>query len=162
MIVGLAAPCRCVRLTSNVRPHVAPDITNHIRCAEAFLEAHRRCDPEEELDDASKIAIPAIVCGAFAAEVALKALLELHGRSCRGHDLHDLFERLPSRIQLQLREGACLPLATFDRYMRGARNAFNDWRYFYEDRDFLGTNVAFLGTLASVAIAVAQRMEDAV
>jgi hypothetical protein len=59
---------------------MAPDISNHVRCAAAFLEAHRRCDPEKEADEAaSEIALPAIVCGAFASEAALKSLLELHG-----------------------------------------------------------------------------------
>ncbi|AEG92522.1 Hypothetical protein Rta_14316 [Ramlibacter tataouinensis TTB310] len=101
-----------------VRSHVVPDIANHVRCAEAFLEAHRRCDPEQELQDQSKIALPAIVCGAFASEVALKALLQLHGQAARGHDLQDLFQRLPERLRLQIQERTCLSADKFDRYLR--------------------------------------------
>jgi hypothetical protein len=140
---------------------MVPDIANHIHCAEAFLEAHRRCDPEEELEDQSKIALPAIVCGAFASEVALKALLQLHGQTARGHDLQDLFQRLPAHIRLQIREGACLSTEKFDRYLRNARHAFSQWRYFYESEEDLITNVAFLGTLASVVLAIVERMENA-
>ena len=140
---------------------MAPDIANHIRCVEAFLEAHRRCDPEEELEDSSKIALPAIVCGAFACEVAFKSLLELHGRPAKGHDLLILFNMLPTHIRLQVLEGTCLSEGKFQRELGNARHAFEEWRYFYEDKEFLLVNVGFLGTLASVALAIATRIANA-
>ena len=136
-------------------------VTNHIRCAEAFLEAHSRCDPEAELEDQSKIALPAIVCGAFASEVALKTLLLLHGKKQHGHDLVALFSKLPAHLRSQILEGTCLTEAKFNRELENARNAFIEWRYFYESENFLMVNVGFLGQLASVTLAIVHRVENA-
>jgi hypothetical protein len=156
----LVKPNPLPKRSSSVGSHTRPDIANQVRSAEAFLEAYRRCDPEEEVEDPSKIALPAIVCGAFACEVAIKSLLELHGKTARGHDLLRLFKILPSHVQLQVFEGTCLTEDKFWQELERARCAFEEWRYFYEDRASFWVNVGFLGSLATVVLAIVARIEN--
>ena len=138
--------------------YMRPDVTNQIICAEAFLMGYKRCNPEEEFDDSTKLGLPAIVCGAFAVEVAMKALLELHGKPSKGHDLIKLYNKLPAHLQMQIRDGTCLSENDFLHELANAKSAFEDWRYFYEDKNFLIVNVDFLGKIAAVTIAIAERV----
>jgi len=45
------------------------------------------------------VAIPAVVCYAFAAEVHLKVILETLGKKVRGHNLIKLYALLPDRYK---------------------------------------------------------------
>ena len=79
---------------------------------------------------------------AFAAEVALKGKLteeivkELKNKK-KGHDLVELFEKLPKVEQEQIRMNTELITGLteeqFDRMMDLCRRGFEDWRYFFEN-----------------------------
>jgi HEPN domain-containing protein len=108
------------------------------------------------------MALPAIVCAAFSAEVGLKTILARCGITAKGHDLKALYSSLPKHLQLQIQEGTCLAELEFKKLLEESRLAFVEWRYVFERESYLKVNVGFLGTLASVIQAVSTRMGNAV
>jgi hypothetical protein len=116
----------------------------------AFLEAFRRCDPMDEARSSKHfMAFPAVVCAAFSAEVGLKTLLEIHGKPTKGHDLRQLFLKLPDSIKLSIFEATKLSVEEFGSQLAHSRLAFSEWRYIYEERREKHINVNFLGLFAS-------------
>lgn len=83
---------------------------------------------------------PFVVNSAFALELYLKTVGQLHGQTMRGHDLLDLFDDLPLDARTALhqnfakREWQCgiVGLAEFRKVLEELRSAFVDWRYLHE------------------------------
>lgn len=127
----------------------------HARMASAaFLEAYRRCnDPTIQQGQDLVMFIPAIVCAAFAAEVGIKALLFQAQKKAGGHDLVQLFNRLPEENRAAIISRMRMEPAEFARNLASARLAFKEWRYFYE---FQGEKMISLVFLANFAKAVVE------
>jgi len=99
------------------------------------------------------VAVPFVVNAVFALELYLKAVSKLHDTSLRGHDLVDLFDKLPSsatnEIAAQLASAATSSrwkcgIATLDQFRESLsemRNAFAEWRYLHE-KDPEGSSVS--------------------
>lgn len=100
------------------------------------------------------IPVPAIVCYAFAAEVSLKLLHSLQGKTVRGHDLAQLFKSLPAAIKADLRARTQWPEADFFKELGRIATAFVEWRYVYESAG-RALNFLFLKNFATAAQAMA-------
>jgi hypothetical protein len=83
---------------------------------------------------------PFVVNSAFALELYLKTVGQLHGRTMRGHDLLDLFDDLPLDAQNALHQNfaksewqcGIVELAEFRMVLEEMRSAFVDWRYLHD------------------------------
>ncbi len=88
-------------------------------------------------------AIPFVVNSAFAIELYLKTLGQLHNAPSRGHDLLDLFDKLPGPARAAIEKHLSLAkwqcgIATLEEYRKSIeelRGAFVDWRYLYESQN---------------------------
>jgi hypothetical protein len=88
-------------------------------------------------------AVPFIVNSAFAIELYLKTLGQLHNAPSRGHDLLDLFDKLPESARAAIEKHFSLGkwqcgITTLEEYRKGLqelRGAFVEWRYLYESQD---------------------------
>jgi hypothetical protein len=91
---------------------------------------------------------PFVVNTALAIELYLKAIAHIHGarlKDLKGHDLLDLFARLPEpaksraskHISHVTQSGHIKSMEDLQRTLQLARTAFVDWRYVYED-EFCG------------------------
>jgi hypothetical protein len=89
----------------------------------------------------------ALTCIAFAAEIAIKALI-VHSAggslsACpRGHNLDKLFGNVPNNLQQAIAIALNNPLQDVHESLRKNANAFETWRYSYEngawgDEEFL-------------------------
>jgi hypothetical protein len=84
---------------------------------------------------------PFVVNSAFALELYLKAIGQLHGRAMRGHDLLDLFDGLPPDAKNALHQNfaksewqcGIVELAEFRMVLEDLRSTFVHWRYLYEE-----------------------------
>ena len=101
----------------------------------------------------------ALTCIAFAAEIAIKALV-VHSAGgslsvCpRGHRLDKLFGNVPCNLQQAIAATLNRPLQEVHENLRKNANAFEQWRYSYENgawgdeqflRDFVKASLAQLG-----------------
>jgi hypothetical protein len=133
-----------------------------LEVAEGFLAAYRLCDPEGHiLHRPNMMALPAIVCAAFSTEVGLKCIARSCGVVIRGHDLRDIYDKLPQHFRSQIQEGTCRSEVEFDKQLEKARHAFVQWRYVYESESFLLVNVGFLGQLSAVVCSISSKLENA-
>jgi hypothetical protein len=108
---------------------------------------------------------PTFACGAFAVELALKALLlRQTGRAPRSHELEKLFKALPQTAQQAIRDAAAAarpatlvahPLA-FDEELKKLNTAFEEWRYVHE-HDEMTVNMSFLHHLTRGCLDVGLR-----
>jgi len=97
------------------------------------------------------LAVPAIVCRAFAAEVGLKALLLHAGGTPRGHDLHALFRQQSEEVRDSITAATALPAAAFDRELASVAHAFVEWRYVFETAR-AAINLNFLSNFSKAII----------
>lgn len=87
--------------------------------------------------------IPGVVCAAFAAELAIKAMIAQRGEPVRGHELDTLFKMLPDDVRESVAERLGCPLPNIEEALLKHRKTFEHWRYSYEsstlnaDDDFL-------------------------
>ncbi|SRR6266849_3782472 len=119
-----------------------------------FLLAARRCNEPRELPSGylQFLSVPTIVLYAFAIEVGFKALaLHKLGTAPKGHDLAALFHALPTQVQTEIRTETSryYPAsdAYFDQNLAMVADAFDVWRYIYE-QDLVDTDLGFLQRLA--------------
>ena len=91
--------------------------------------------------------IPAVVCLAFAIELALKAILLAKGTPTDGHGLTALFEQLDPESQRLVRSGLELKAGDFDAELRAVSKVFVEWRYIYETPGYHSVNLPFLQLL---------------
>lgn len=94
------------------------------------------------------LAVPGIVCAAFAIELGFKALLLQKGAEARGHKLDKLFGKLESAEQAELIKVVGITDSDFSKELKAAANAFVDWRYVYEATGSVSANVDFLQRLS--------------
>ena len=94
--------------------------------------------------------IPAVVCLAFATELALKAILLAKETPSDGHGLAQLFEKLDAETQALVRSRPEVKAEDFDAELRAVSKAFVEWRYIYETPGYHSINLPFLQSLWSV------------
>lgn len=122
-----------------------------INIADEFFEAYKRCSEgknprvnEYGATVLSVVNLPAIVNAAFASELYLKSMLP---KKTRIHNLKDLFYKLSSNIQEQLKRqlepefNALNWKKDFDGYFDDIDDVFSFWRYIHEKDKPIG----FLG-----------------
>lgn len=124
-----------------------------INIADDFFEAYKRCKEGKNPRSNhgciafSVVNIPAIVNAAFASELYLKSMLP---KKARTHNLKDLFYKLSSSIQEELKRqlepkfNALNWEKDFDGYFDDIANVFLFWRYIHEkDKPvgFLGNRI---------------------
>ncbi|MDN8618921.1 hypothetical protein [Variovorax ginsengisoli] len=134
-----------------------------INAAERFFEAAERCGSRDRAD-IHKIGPwlpePQIVAFAFAAEVALKGLQQVHnGTISGGHDLVKILGKLPEEVRSRLRFNSYSE-AEFTSLLHEVQHAFEDWRYEYEKAGPRTVPPFFLKNLAAVAIAELRKTVD--
>ena len=105
----------------------------------------------------SNALIPAVVCLAFATELALKAILLAEGNLSHGHKLDELFAKLQQRTQLLVMKKIGLEGGAFKANLAAVSNAFVDWRYIYEAPGSHSLNLPFMRSLCDVLSAVANQ-----
>lgn len=134
--------------------NVTPEVQRARDQSRVFLLAARRCNELRPLPSGYQqfLFVPSIVLYAFAIEVGFKALaLHMLGAVPMGHDLDALFRALPAQVQTQIvtETSATYPGsdAYFDRDLAMVANAFEVWRYIYEQHP-LDTDLGFLQRLA--------------
>lgn len=84
---------------------------------------------------------PFVVNGSFALEIYIKTLAEIHGTTLRGHNLSKLYEALDPQIQTlleQITQGYIKAknlqgIIGFSPCICAVGNAFEKWRYHYEE-----------------------------
>lgn len=101
--------------------------------------------------------IPAIVNLAFSIELSLKTFIdETEAKKC-SHDLRRLFEKIGGSIQEALMRAIITQFsqhstqfdeAVFWEYLDRNKNAFEDWRYYYQRGDVV--DITFLYDMATV------------
>lgn len=127
-----------------------------VSAAERFFEAAERCGSRDraEIHEIGRwLPEPQIVMFAFAAEVALKGLQQLHnGATSGGHDLVKILGKLPEDVRSQLRLNAYSE-AEFTSLLQEVQHAFKNWRYEYENAEPTIVPPFFLKNLAAAAIA---------
>jgi hypothetical protein len=117
--------------------------------AQGFLLAAVRCH-ERRPDPGSStqmqtLTVAGVVCSAFAAELALKAILTVEGRRPTGpeHNLEKLFDAVSPTVRDRIYPLMSLSADEFMVKFRPCAKAFEGWRYIYEsaegyiDYDFL-------------------------
>lgn len=79
------------------------------------------------------LVIPSIVCAAFSAEISMKVIIfESYNYQAEGHGLKNLFEKLP----LKIKDNIILQIKARDNFeslLGEINNAFEKWRYIYEN-----------------------------
>jgi HEPN domain-containing protein len=119
----------------------------------AFLEAYRRCMEDRATQGKQEaMFIPALVCAAFSAEVGLKALLLQEGKAAKGHDLYELFAQLTDEHKQEIVRLVAQPIDQFQSNLRRVKDAFPEWRYFYEFNDERSISVEFVARLANAIV----------
>jgi hypothetical protein len=92
-----------------------------------------------------RLTVAGVVCSAFAAELALKAILAAEGRPATGPDHHlaRLFDAVSPTVRDRIYPLMSLSADEFTVKLRPCAEAFEQWRYIYEsagrhiDYDFL-------------------------
>jgi hypothetical protein len=75
--------------------------------------------------------VPAVVSAAFSVELGIKAFLLSSGAPSRGHDLAELFGKLPEELRARL-AAATAAGDSFESSLGLVARAFEEWRYIYE------------------------------
>jgi hypothetical protein len=117
--------------------------------ARAFRLAAQRCGEMHRLPGGplERLAVPELVCAAFSAELALKALLVAAGKQIRGHNLKNLFDELDAETQKKIIAATSVPEQEFLVRLNAVATVFDDWRYIHE-KPALSTSPVFLEALA--------------
>lgn len=95
-------------------------------------------------DGRANVDIPGIVNLAFAIELGLKASLFSHKNFLRGHKLDQLFEALPKIDREFIACHSSLGEEKIASDLPEVANAFQEWRYIYEESGTITISVQFL------------------
>lgn len=98
----------------------------------AALRCHERLAIAGKPNEMQRLSVPGVVCSAFAAELALKAILTVEGTPATGHDLAKLFDAVSLPVQRKIFPPMRLSEDQFKSKLRLSANAFKEWRYIYE------------------------------
>jgi hypothetical protein len=124
----------------------------------SFHLASGRCKEQRPLGPGQVefLAVPAIVCEAFAVELGLKTLIMRKSGSTKvkGHNLAELFGKLFTSEQMALIDTVGLPETDFRKELVAVSTAFEDWRYVFEASTQKSVNVQFLGALSTAVQAM--------
>jgi hypothetical protein len=151
------------------------DARRCLRSAQQFMKASQRAaltgltSDGEAFDQSADI--PAVVCAAFAIELAFKCILLVERReSWTGHQLEQLFGQLSRGSQQQI-EGLAAETSYFlllgntqtrtqffGEVLASLSGVFEDWRYVYEKDTDLAVDLKFLHRLANACLDVAERL----
>ena len=131
--------------------------------AQGFLVAAVRCherhpDPGNP-NQMRRLTVAGVVCSAFAAELALKAILAVEGRPATGHDLAKLFDAVSPTVRDQIYPLMRSSADEFTAKLRPCANAFEEWRYIYES---VGEDIDydFVHAAANAFFAIAMTLID--
>lgn len=110
--------------------------------AQDFYEAYRRCLYPKGKDKLI-VSIPAFTNGFFACEIYLKYLLTKHGIDARGHDLLELFDKLPHKLKDSISDKFNFSAKNFLRInkisfvelIKKVSFGFGFWRYVFEEKN---------------------------
>lgn len=118
--------------------------------ADSFYYAAERCNEQEHIGEHFKwLPVPAIVNYTFSCEVYMKALLMKPGeKEIKGHNLLDLFDLLPSKIQMNIQQLVDCSQFPFREMLKNTSDLFEECRYVYEYRS-LHINLKFLQELSA-------------
>ena len=100
--------------------------------------------------------IAGIVCLALSVELGLKAILLSKTARVEGHNLDELFARLPHTQQDRVSQSCGLEREVFASELRLVANAFVEWRYIHEERGTVRINNSFLLELSRAVTALAE------
>jgi HEPN domain-containing protein len=83
------------------------------------------------------LTVAGVVCSAFAAELALKAILTVEGRRPTGpeHNLEKLFDAVSPTVRDRIYPLMSLSADEFMVKFRPCAKAFEGWRYIYESAE---------------------------
>ncbi|WKB56015.1 hypothetical protein [Eleftheria terrae] len=142
-----------------------------IRISEQFRHtASRALDARLAFRGDVPAGIPAVVCAAFAVELAFKGILLLErNEQWVGHDLDALFRVLSAETQQSVEAAVKVPgypripgrTMQFSEALRNIKTLFEDWRYAYEASDDMAADVTFVQQVAAAAHQIAERLESA-
>ena len=117
----------------------------------AFLKTDIQEIGIEQYRKNDQLFCPCVVCGVFAAELALKILIfEENTIFLKGRDIQKLYANLPNShkqiIHDRLEKGKRLDDLSVDDEIDKLKNHFVEWRYSYESRRGLQADI-FIETL---------------
>ena len=96
------------------------------------------------------LGIPALICASLSVEIGLKTLLRSFDIDPkREHDLEKLLAKLPPDIYAQIKAETLKSYPDFDVQLENAKEAFVNWRYFYEAEKDMHINILFVGALGA-------------
>lgn len=126
--------------------------------SKSFHLASERCIEQRPLGPGQVefLAVPAIVCEAFAIELGLKTLIMRKSNSTKikGHNLAELFGKLFTSEQMTLVNKVGLSEIDFRKELVAASTAFEEWRYIFEASTQKSVNAQFLKTLSTAVQAM--------
>jgi hypothetical protein len=124
-----------------------------------FISAYDRCMEERRMVGETHNCLPmaAAMCGAFALEITLKALLLSNQISipkeksgAKTHNLHLLYSALPGDVQNKIGGVLDIPHEAFSQMLGAISRLFEQARYTYEKEE-LAVDLKFLHTLIILA-----------
>lgn len=122
--------------------------------ARGFQLAAERCLEERESSEQRTLPIQAIVNCAFACEVYLKAIYAFEYPEADmpwGHYLDDLYNQLPEeyKVKIENKLSFLYKKEDLDRFLKGFRKIFEEYRYIYEMESDSRIHFGFLHIFAS-------------
>ena len=90
---------------------------------------------------------------------SLKSLLSNGTSKICGHNLYKLYKKLPDKIKtyLQSNTSGYADDTSFEDVLKKNATVFEDWRYYFEEKPYLGVSVLFLESLANVLHSAAEK-----
>lgn len=147
MIAGIAIDSLCVEKDSKTVAKIQEEYRKKLweidtddENTQAELDALWMSQWEEHFE----LHLPMIVNLAFASELYIKAMLAFSNisynfRGSAGHNLEQLFNQLPSAVKKNVMDYVLGNSHTlnfnFDTFLHSIATAFNDWRYWFENKD---------------------------
>ena len=122
--------------------------------ARAFLMAARRSFEHRPvgIGRTEMLLVPGVVCAAFSVELSLKAIVIAAGgtpaRGRNGHDLVTLFGQVRTEVQDTIISALGISRSAFEPLLEGVTDAFEKWRYIYEQTGDIDITQHFLYNLA--------------
>ncbi|WP_068858350.1 hypothetical protein [Perlucidibaca aquatica] len=116
----------------------------------SFYKAFQRCMEQRQVGPAQIefLVVPAIVSAAFSVELGMKTLLLRRDDTFKSHNLEKLFGKLNGSEQAALIAAVGFTDVDFKRELATVANAFEEWRYIYE-QSAASVNLDFLQKLAT-------------
>lgn len=125
--------------------------------ADSFYSAAERCNEQRHMGNRFEwLPMPAIVNYAFSCEVYMKALLIKPGEEIKGHNLLELFDKLPHEIQMSIQQAVDCSKSPFHEMLKNSSDLFEECRYLYEYNS-LHVNLKFLQELSASLKAISHR-----